>query len=166
MPRRQIRTSSLVSVTLINVATLLPAKLVHIGTIVGALLAIIFTCICYRLPHQALPRLTKRITEVESIMTLLDDTRFALDARLTVKTLKIELGFWEVEYLGLSALPWTSYPSWLWYVVRGVDIATSKARSLFNSVKAQIALESKRNNSGTMQSAGSRDSIIINNTKS
>ncbi|KAJ7592005.1 hypothetical protein C8J56DRAFT_886739 [Mycena floridula] len=126
MPQRQIRTSSLISVTLINVATLLPAKVVHVGTIVAALVVLLVSCICYRLPHQAFPRLTKQITEVESIITLLDDTRFALDARLSLKTLKIELGSWEVEYLGLSALPWTSYPSRLWYVVRGLILRQAR----------------------------------------
>ncbi|KAJ7591821.1 hypothetical protein C8J56DRAFT_1131073 [Mycena floridula] len=141
MSAEESQVASLLGLTDNSLANILPPYLVHITTILLAVVIILSVYACNQLPGKTLPALQCLLDDVSRTVHLLEDTEDALLLRLSLKSHNNDASVCEERYLDLSAVPWASYSFALLRLVRAVREVTLKTQELLTLVKTRLEVE-------------------------
>ncbi|KAJ7591959.1 hypothetical protein C8J56DRAFT_886697 [Mycena floridula] len=119
----------------------LPPKIIGIGSIVIAFFFLVVSYIRRKMPQKRLPALRRMLDNVDASVSLLADTRHALESRFGLKLLKNEASKCEEGYLSLSSASWSSYPLSFLQLYRAIDTVKIETEHLLTSVKTQVEVE-------------------------
>ncbi|KAJ7591831.1 hypothetical protein C8J56DRAFT_1131082 [Mycena floridula] len=119
----------------------LPPKIIGISSIVVAFFVLVVSYVRRQMPRKTLLALRRLLDDVDASVSLLADTRHALESRSGLKLLKNEASKCEESYLSLSSASWSSYPLSFLRLFRTIDTVKTETRHLLTSVKTQVEIE-------------------------
>ncbi|KAJ7591733.1 hypothetical protein C8J56DRAFT_931654, partial [Mycena floridula] len=122
-------------------ANILPADLMHIGTIAFAIAALFANYVYHQLPPMSIAVLQSLLKEIDRSVNLLADTDHGVWFRASLQSLKHSVSVSEMEHLQLSNTPWSAYLASLFRLVQSIRAVTEETRGLLIAVKNRLELE-------------------------
>ncbi|KAJ7591762.1 hypothetical protein C8J56DRAFT_1162429 [Mycena floridula] len=137
----QTRVLALLTFSINLAANILPADLMHVGTIAFVIAGLFASYIHHQLPPISIAVLQSLLKEIDGSVNLLADTDHGLWFRASLQSLKHSASVYEMEHLQLSNTPWSAYLPSLFRLVQSIRAVTGETRGLLIAVKNRLELE-------------------------